>query len=662
MRSLLLLAFASSVYAQTCAGPEYAQQDNLLGAWTNSAGEQVLFRKAVAGCAIVEDRADATKGVLFHDPATKAWRHVSISPTGLVRDGTVTFDPKAWTKIAALTKPVLQATGTCPKDFDFWLGKWHVTSPRGARVGVNHIYPAASGCVLVENWTNSTLNPGMSLNFYDKAQNSWRQIWVAPGGILDLRGKWNGSTLQFASKDGFTRLTFTPNQDGSVRQFWEQSNDSGKTWFVSFDGTYTKAPAPPTASAIVEELNSASEATRALFEALSEEQSRFRQNPDRWSLQEILDHLVESERLFSAQASKLLVKENMPPPFHPGPVDALLIPIATNRNRKLNAPEEIRPKSASKSTADLLVEFQTLRAATIELLRTADPAHLYEGAFATHPLGSTPLSAGHWLAVAAAHNRRHLDQADEVLRDPRFPSTTLSTTNELDHFTGHWSGDGTFQGKPVRVEASWTPTLGGKFHELSVKIRLSATASFVGRAMYHASTLKASWSDSMGNAYGVDGRFDGGTLTSDWNNGKGRSTYALDAATGELVITDAADGKEFGRYRLKRSTAQPAIAWDIRPHNGAPWKAIYESGAMLVGVYNLAVGAKDEQAPHEHDEIYFVESGQAILDAGTQRFPVQAGSMVMVRKGVSHRFHSVEQALKALVFFSRIDLSRPGSR
>jgi len=147
---------------------------------------------------------------MFHDPATKAWRHVSISSAEVVCDGAVSFDPKVWTRIEALAKPLQPRPGACPRDFDFWLGKWHVASPRGARIGVNHIYPAAGGCVLVENWTNSTLNPGMSLNFHDNAQNKWRQIWVAPGGILDLSGSWNGSTLQLASKDASTRLTFTP--------------------------------------------------------------------------------------------------------------------------------------------------------------------------------------------------------------------------------------------------------------------------------------------------------------------------------------------------------------------------------------------------------------------------------------------------------------------
>ncbi len=36
------------------------------------------------------------------------------------------------------------------------------------------------------------------------------------------------------------RMTFTPRDDGSVRQFIEQSKDEGKTWYVWFDGIYEK--------------------------------------------------------------------------------------------------------------------------------------------------------------------------------------------------------------------------------------------------------------------------------------------------------------------------------------------------------------------------------------------------------------------------------------
>ncbi|MET0814202.1 MAG: hypothetical protein ABWX88_03320, partial [Pseudoxanthomonas sp.] len=37
------------------------------------------------------------------------------------------------------------------------------------------------------------------------------------------------------------RITWTPNDDGSVRQHWETSTDGGKTWATSFDGLYRRA-------------------------------------------------------------------------------------------------------------------------------------------------------------------------------------------------------------------------------------------------------------------------------------------------------------------------------------------------------------------------------------------------------------------------------------
>jgi len=36
------------------------------------------------------------------------------------------------------------------------------------------------------------------------------------------------------------RITWSVNEDGSVRQLRESSTDSGKTWTVQFDGRYVR--------------------------------------------------------------------------------------------------------------------------------------------------------------------------------------------------------------------------------------------------------------------------------------------------------------------------------------------------------------------------------------------------------------------------------------
>ena len=44
-----------------------------------------------------------------------------------------------------------------------------------------------------------------------------------------IEGKWGGPLV---------KITYTPNPDGSVRQFGEQSTDEGKSWATSFDLLY----------------------------------------------------------------------------------------------------------------------------------------------------------------------------------------------------------------------------------------------------------------------------------------------------------------------------------------------------------------------------------------------------------------------------------------
>ena len=36
------------------------------------------------------------------------------------------------------------------------------------------------------------------------------------------------------------RASWTLLDDGRVRQFWEQSKDEGETWYIWFDGYYTR--------------------------------------------------------------------------------------------------------------------------------------------------------------------------------------------------------------------------------------------------------------------------------------------------------------------------------------------------------------------------------------------------------------------------------------
>lgn len=85
-------------------------------------------------------------------------------------------------------------------DFDFWVGEWEVfDNNTGNRAGENSIQKMEAGCMLLE---------GSIYNF--------------AGAVWNFRGTW------------------TPNADGSVRQFFEQFNHDSEVWEPWIDGRYVR--------------------------------------------------------------------------------------------------------------------------------------------------------------------------------------------------------------------------------------------------------------------------------------------------------------------------------------------------------------------------------------------------------------------------------------
>lgn len=134
------------------------------------------------------------------------------------------------------------------RQFDFWLGEWEVTRPDGKIAGHNRINLILGGCALREEWTGAGGHHGTSLNVYDAAARKWRQTWVDDDGtVLLLAGEFKGGKMVLegdtpagAGKTARQRITWTPIEGGRVRQFWDSSEDGGKTWKTEFDGTYAK--------------------------------------------------------------------------------------------------------------------------------------------------------------------------------------------------------------------------------------------------------------------------------------------------------------------------------------------------------------------------------------------------------------------------------------
>jgi hypothetical protein len=153
--------------------------------------------------------------------------------------------------LAARTYPCRTAPET--RQLDFWIGDWAVSAWNGPGVTLgrraeNHISPELEHCLIHERWTSATGSTGESINFWDPNRKAWRQIWMDPRQwSLDYEGEYSDGAMRFhgwtLGPDGKRRLeklTFFNVAPDTVRQLFEQSTDSGKTWRTTFDGRYVR--------------------------------------------------------------------------------------------------------------------------------------------------------------------------------------------------------------------------------------------------------------------------------------------------------------------------------------------------------------------------------------------------------------------------------------
>jgi hypothetical protein len=163
-------------------------------------------------------------------------------------------DPFVPASSAPLTQTAQPPSTTPPcttphhAQFDFWVGEWEVRGPKGNVIGTSRIEKIEAGCGIQENWTDARGVTGRSINAFSNTDRKWHQAWIGSGGQFlhlagELRGKemvLEGAAINQTKQPTIERVTWTPQADGRVRQFWQQSIDGGKTWTTVFDGMYSK--------------------------------------------------------------------------------------------------------------------------------------------------------------------------------------------------------------------------------------------------------------------------------------------------------------------------------------------------------------------------------------------------------------------------------------
>jgi ketosteroid isomerase-like protein len=123
--------------------------------------------------------------------------------------------------------------------FDFWAGDWDVFdmgSP--VKIAYARIDLILKGCVLREDYQDTSGQEGQSFTIYDGTKNVWHQTWVTSRGVLlEIEGGFNNGEMVLSGKDqkgDIVRGTWR-SVDGGVRETAVKSPDAGKNWEPWFD-------------------------------------------------------------------------------------------------------------------------------------------------------------------------------------------------------------------------------------------------------------------------------------------------------------------------------------------------------------------------------------------------------------------------------------------
>ncbi len=108
----------------------------------------------------------------------------------------------------------------------------------------------------------------------------------------------------------------------------------------------------------------------------------------------------------------------------------------------------------------------------------------------------------------------------------------------------------------------------------------------------------------------------------------------------EVTIADALEHFEMDALLAELKTS------------GGYYLPFLNRNTLRCGIYTLAAEAEDPQSPHDLDEVYYVLSGKARFTVEKEDVAIKEGDVLFVKAHATHRFHSIEEDLKLLVFFS----------
>lgn len=171
---------------------------------------------------------------------------------------------------------------------------------------------------------------------------------------------------------------------------------------------------------VLEQLKASEARLLRLVEGLRPAQWGFREAAERWSIAEIVEHLVVFEGFITGAVTNSLQRPAEPEKTAlVGAKEPLVLGLAESRDLQLKAREATSPVGRWAGGAELMAEFREARARTIAFV--AETECDLRGHFFPH-IAFGDLDCYQWLVVLGQHTLRHCLQIEEVLGDARFPA------------------------------------------------------------------------------------------------------------------------------------------------------------------------------------------------------------------------------------------------
>ena len=168
---------------------------------------------------------------------------------------------------------------------------------------------------------------------------------------------------------------------------------------------------------------SALHATRKQFidfvSSVTPAQWSYKPAPQSWSIAEIAEHLILTDRAYPEMTARML-KISATPEQMTGTQgkDATVMTVIPNREKKARAPDALIPKRSFATPQDALTAFRQARDANLAYIRNTQDS--LRNHVSDHPaIGALDLYQ--WYLMLAAHTERHRAQMHEVMAQPGFP-------------------------------------------------------------------------------------------------------------------------------------------------------------------------------------------------------------------------------------------------